>query len=95
MSDDSARASIRAALAGKAIPPQFVPEIADIAVHAADQAIETLMRISFSHPNGAVGTTAMGVALGVLRSRIELATEALLDVGAKCGATIDQMTVQL
>lgn len=77
------RAELRKLLASQVqTPPQYIDEVVDLAVHAADCGSRAMLEVldRASHPG--VSVTAIGMAASLLRSRLEM-LEAGLKEGAK------------
>lgn len=77
------------------VPEQHVDKVVDVALHAAEQSLETLERLCFSHPSGPVGTTAASIAVSVLIHRLTMVKEAFNDAAKATGLPVHHATVRV
>lgn len=80
---DTVRRALRQQMAA-VIPAQHIDEIVDIACHAAERAINEMIRVALhTSPDSRIGMAAIGPAFGLLVSFAEDGMAGLKDFAAK------------
>lgn len=67
--DDALRAAVRKQ-AVAVIPDSHVDEVVDLACNSAEQALQTISRLTMDLAPGPVGISALGISLSLLRHRV-------------------------
>lgn len=81
----AARLALRKALMDHDLDPGRVDEIVDLVIHASEQSIQTLLRITGSSPDFAITLAATSVALSVTKARCGEIIEAMVFAANKTG----------
>jgi hypothetical protein len=94
---DTLRPAIRAqAMASGILPPEHIDEIVDLALHAAQSAIETCERIALdTPPDPRVALSAISMAMGLLAAFAGAATDAARETTLSMGGRVVDAMVQL
>lgn len=93
--DANLRVTLRNQLIASGTPTEFAGTIADVACHAAQQALDTLDRTVWQYPDQRIGITAMGPALSLCLHRLTETLQALKASSAACGLPCHEATLQV
>ena len=64
------RRAIRQQLLENGVPAEFTGIIADVACNAAYEAVETIERMVWAHPDQRINVTALGIAISICKARL-------------------------
>lgn len=93
--DANLRVSLRDQLIASGIPAEDAGTIADVACHAAQQALDTIERTVWQHPDQRIGYTALGPALSLCLHRLTEMLQALKNTADACGMPSHTATLQV
>lgn len=92
--DEALRRGIRETIA-EVIPADKIDEVADLAVHAAETAINALGRIAFAGQDARVGICASSIAIGILAHRLAELNDVLRHASAETGIAYREATISV
>lgn len=93
--DANLRVALRDQMIAAGVPAELAATIADVACHAAQQALDALDRTVWQHPDPRIGNTALGPALSLCLHRLTEMLDALKATAADCGMSSHTATLQV
>ena len=93
--DEATRRQLRLGMASAGtIPEALIPEIVDIAAHAAETAMAQLIQIALeTHPDRRVGIAVAGPAMGLLAAMVAAGIEGLKKFGSAEGLACGEIKI--
>ena len=89
------RAAMRSALLANGVPAVHVDEVVDLAIHAADRAVQALLETARLARGSSVGMCMVGVATGLLRSHLDNLDAAQAEVAEMMGHPLRRTSIRV